>query len=73
MEKVKSLIALIRKNEKINALDFEILDEKEKKEGKEYFGLRFSKVPSTGLPSLRVSKTTGLLYRVPWWRTFFVF
>ena len=32
LEKVKALLASIRKNEKMNALDFEIVDEKEKKE-----------------------------------------
>ena len=42
LEKVKALLASIRKNEKMNALDFEIVDEKEKKEerqiGKEVQG-----------------------------------
>ena len=42
LEKVKSLLASIRKNEKMNALDFEVLNEKEKKEertiGKEIQG-----------------------------------
>ena len=41
-EKVKALLSSIRKNEKMNALDFEIVDEKEKKEeravGKEVQG-----------------------------------
>ncbi len=32
LEKVKSLLSSIRKSEKMNALDFEIVDEKEKKE-----------------------------------------
>ncbi|AKS24094.1 MAG: putative conjugal transfer protein (TraA) [Leptospirillum sp. Group II 'C75'] len=32
LEKVKSLLSGIRKNEKMNALDFEIVDEKERKE-----------------------------------------
>ncbi len=32
LEKVKALLASIRKNEKMNALDFEIVDEKERKE-----------------------------------------
>ncbi|MEC4682530.1 MAG: MobF family relaxase [Nitrospirota bacterium] len=32
LEKVKALLASIRKNEKMNALDFEVLDEKERKE-----------------------------------------
>ena len=32
LEKVKALLSSIRKNEKMNALDFEIVDEKEKKE-----------------------------------------
>ena len=32
LEKVKSLLTSIRKNEKLNALDFEVLNEKEKKE-----------------------------------------
>ncbi len=32
LEKVKALLASIRKNEKMNVLDFEIVDEKEKKE-----------------------------------------
>ena len=31
LEKVKALLSSIRKNEKMNALDFEIVDEKEKK------------------------------------------
>nr|EDZ39038.1 MAG: Conjugal protein, TraA [Leptospirillum sp. Group II '5-way CG'] len=34
LEKVKALLASIRKNEKMNPLDFEVVDEKEKKEGK---------------------------------------
>nr|EDZ37984.1 MAG: Conjugal transfer protein, TraA [Leptospirillum sp. Group II '5-way CG']EES53692.1 MAG: putative conjugal transfer protein (TraA) [Leptospirillum ferrodiazotrophum] len=34
LEKVKALLASIRKNEKMNALDFEIVDVKEKMEGK---------------------------------------
>ena len=42
MEKVKALLASIQKNEKMNALDFEIVDEKERKEertiGKEVLG-----------------------------------
>jgi hypothetical protein len=32
LEKVKSLLTSIRKNEKMNVLDFEVLDEKERKE-----------------------------------------
>ena len=32
LEKVKALLTSIRKNEKMNVLDFEVLDEKEKKE-----------------------------------------
>ena len=32
LEKVKALLASIRKNEKLNALDFEIVDDKERKE-----------------------------------------
>ncbi len=32
LEKVKALLASIRKNDKMNALDFEVLDEKERKE-----------------------------------------
>ena len=42
LEKVKALLYSIRKNEKMNALDFEIVDEKERKEermiGKEVQG-----------------------------------
>jgi len=34
LEKLKALLASIRKNEKMNVLDFEVVDEKEKKEGK---------------------------------------
>ena len=36
LEKVKALLSSIRKNEKLNALDFEIVDEKEKKEERDH-------------------------------------
>ena len=36
LEKVKALLASIRKNEKMNALDFECVDEKEKKEERDH-------------------------------------
>ncbi|AIA31561.1 MobF family relaxase [Leptospirillum ferriphilum] len=36
LEKVKSLLASIGKNEKMNVLDFEVLDEKEKKEERDH-------------------------------------
>ena len=58
LEKVKALLSSIRKNEKMNALDFEILDEKEKKEerdhgiGKEVQGRakgRYEEIPGKGI------------------------
>ena len=52
LEKVKALLTSIRKNEKMNALDFDVVEEKEKKEEERKIGkevaVRSMDSPSTG-------------------------